>query len=90
MRYIFIYHIGMIKSQIYLEQQQVNFLRQVARQEKSTMSSIIRDLINEKIPNGQMQKNSGQWVLELAQKAEKMKVKGPSDLATNHDKYLYM
>ena len=89
-RYTFIYHIDMVKSQIYLEPQQVNFLRQVARQKKSTMSDIIRDLINEKIPNSQIQKNSGQWALELAQKAEKMKVKGPSDLATNPDKYLYV
>jgi hypothetical protein len=29
------------------------------------------------------------WLLSLAKKAEKMKVKGPRDLASNIDKYLY-
>lgn len=31
----------------------------------------------------------GRWLVSLAKKAEKFKVKGPKDLAGNLDKYLY-
>jgi len=34
-------------------------------------------------------KNTGAWLLCLADKAKKMKVQGPKDLATKMDEYLY-
>jgi len=34
-------------------------------------------------------KNAGEWLLSMAKEAERKKWRGPKDLATNMDTYLY-
>ena len=43
------YNISMIRSQIYLEQKQINFLKDVAHDRNVTMSEVIRRLIDNQL-----------------------------------------
>lgn len=84
-----VYTLSMIRSQIYLEQEQIRFLKRVAHEKNVTMSDVIRGLIDSRLNKKVTKINSGEWALELAKKAESMKIKGPKNLSTDSDKYLY-
>ncbi len=79
----------MIRSQIYLEQEQIRFLKTVAYEKNVTMSAVIRELINNKLSKKGNKINSGEWALKLAKNAETLKIKGPKNLSTDSDKYIY-
>lgn len=84
------YKLFMIRTQIYLTPKQHSSLKKKAGLENSTVSEQIRKIIEaneEKSPSEEF--NSGAWLLSMAEKAKKMKFKGPKDLASNVDKYLY-
>jgi len=82
----------MMRTQIYLPADQIRNLKKIALEENSSLSLVIRRIIGDKLqekkPN--LEKNNcGKWLLSLGKRAEELKVKGPKDLATNLDKYLY-
>jgi sarcosine oxidase gamma subunit len=89
------YTYNMIRTQIYLPQQQHDHLKALALKKRTSMSSVVRQLIDEKIgPNVQAGNinekiGPGQWLLNQAKQAEKMGFQGPSDLASKVDEYLY-
>jgi hypothetical protein len=93
--YIIMYTYNMIRTQIYLPQQQHDHLKALALKKRTSMSSVVRQLIDEKIgPNVQAGNinekiGPGQWLLNQAKQAEKMGFQGPSDLASKVDEYLY-
>lgn len=85
-----IYKLFMVRTQIYLTQKQHSELKKKAASQNSTVSHQIRQLIEKDLKEEPIEEfNSGSWLLSMAEKAEKMGFKGPKDLASNVDKYLY-
>ena len=82
----------MIRTQIYITQKQHNLLKKKALEDNTTLSEYLRKIIDKEFI-GQHEKNrlkvEGNWLKDLALKAEKIKGNGPSDLASNVDRYLY-
>lgn len=83
----------MLRTQIYLPESQINFLKKIAYQEDVSLSEAIRRLIEERLKKVKKIRpklqNPGSWLLSLAKKAKKLRVKGPKDLASRVDFYLY-
>lgn len=82
----------MIRTQIYLTEQQIKTLKKQAFMSEVTLSQIIRDLIEKEMVRPMQPKkkrNSGSVLLEMAKEAEAMHIQGPKDLSKNLDKYLY-
>lgn len=82
----------MIRAQIYLPTNQLRLLKRIAWEEEVSLSETIRKLINEKLTEtkkANYKQNTGSWLLSLANKAKRLKIKGPKDLASNMDFYLY-
>lgn len=77
----------MIRTQIYLPQQLYQAIDLVAKKEKKAKAQIIREALEKNMEKKQA--NAGETLLKLAAMAKKYKWKGPKDLSTNHDKYLY-
>jgi len=86
----------MVRTQIYLPENQIEKLKRLAYDEKKSLSEMIRIYIDQglkfklRIKTGNSKdKNVGDWLLSLAKEAKRKKIKGPKDLASNIDKYLY-
>lgn len=84
----------MIKTQVYLTENDYEELRNTAFETRLTMSEVVRRLIRRELPTKatmpkKKPKNAGETLLALAQKARKEGWSGPKDLATNVDHYLY-
>ena len=86
----------MIRTQVYLPQTQIKFLKDLARANETTMSEELRkslDTIRRVKPKprkkNKVELSAGEYLLEMAKEARKLGFKGPKDLATNLDKYLY-
>jgi len=87
----------MIRTQVYLPKEQIDELKLMAWSRKTTVSDVLRNLIEEKVATpvhsvkakNKAPKNRNNWLLSLSKEAEKRGFKGPSDLSTNMDKYLY-
>jgi len=82
----------MMRTQIYLPADQIRNLKKIAVEEDVSLSLVIRKMIGDKLREkklGSKKNNCGKWLLSLGKKAEKLETKGPKDLATNLDKYLY-
>lgn len=85
----------MIRTQIYLTQQQHSRVKALGLKRKTSISNVIREAIDEKTAKsfttkGANQKlNAGEWLLAQVTWAEKKEIKGPSDLSSKMDKYLY-
>ena len=74
----------LVRTNIYLQKQTINFLKQKAQEERTAMAEIIRKLLEKEI-----KKESKKWtesLLDLARKAGKSKI---GDLSKKHDYYLY-
>jgi hypothetical protein len=80
----------MLRTQIYLPENQIVLMKQRAAEMGVSLSSLIRQYLEEKL---QMKKpkmqTSTHWLLMLAHDAKKKKIRGPKDLAQNAEKYLY-
>lgn len=86
------YKFTMTRTQIYLPQQQLQLLKQTAVMQGDSVSGIIRKLIKqgfEQKRQKKTKKTAGETLLELADRMEKLGVKGPRDLASRLDFYLY-
>lgn len=83
----------MLRTQIYLPETQIKLLKKIAYNEETSLSEAIRRVLEEKLverkKTTQKLKNTGSWLLSLANKAKKLKIKGPKDLASKVDFYLY-
>lgn len=89
----------MIRTQIYLPENQIEKLKEIAYQQNLSVSEVIRRTVDENIikkkktskvkKTKSKYKNAGEWLLSMAKEAEMKGFKGPRDLASNVDKYLY-
>lgn len=88
--------LDMQRTQLYLTQEQINWLKKTAKQESTTAAEINRRAIDicmtqpAYIKMKKEQKETlGEFLRKMALDAKKCNVHGPKDLATNTDKYLY-
>lgn len=79
----------MIRTQVYLPKQLYQTIDLVAKRGKKPKAQIIRDILVDGVEKELRKRNAGQALLELAELGRKLKLKGPKDLSTNIDKYLY-
>ena len=85
----------MIRTQIYLTQQQHNRVKALGLKERTSISNVIREAIDEKTARifstdtSKRNLSAGEWLLAQANWAEKKEMKGPPDLSSRLDEYLY-
>ena len=79
----------MIRTQIYLPKDLYQEVAFTAEREKKTRAAVIREALEKGLIKKGFKKNAGSVLLEIAAMAEKLKTKGPSNLSTSIDKYLY-
>lgn len=75
------------RTNIYLPDQMINYLKTRAKEEKVTMSDVVRKVLAKEAEKKQT--NWAQSLLELAKKAPRPKEK-IRDLSKRHDYYLYI
>jgi len=78
----------MIRTQVYLPKPLYQRIGEVARKGRTTKAQVIRDLLDQGLAT-QKEQTVGQALAGLAQLGRELKVKGPADLSTNIDTYLY-
>jgi hypothetical protein len=79
----------MIRTQVYLTEDQYNKIKVIAQEEQKPAAKVLREAVNKGL-RGKKAKTAGQALLELAEWGENLDIKGlPKDLSTNHDYYLY-
>lgn len=80
----------MQRTQIYLKKTQVDYLTKEAQKTRSTVSEIIRTIIDTRVrPQKKAKGKKPLTLLQIAAKVNKGGPKAPADLATNLDHYLY-
>ncbi len=86
----------MRRTQIYFPEAQLNELKDLAAAQHVSLSEIIRRRLSDVTQTSGVQpqpkpkyRNSGEALMAMAKEAEARGVKGPRDLATNMDQYLY-
>ena len=79
----------MIRTQIYLPKELYQEIAFTAKREKKPKAAVIREALGKGLIKKRSKKNAGSVLLEIAAMAEKLKTKGPSNLSTSIDKYLY-
>jgi hypothetical protein len=86
----------MIRTQIYLTEKQYRVLKEKSHAENEPIAVLVRDLVEKeffhdkkKDISGKKDKNADNWLLKMAEEAEKSGAHGPTDLASNVDAYLY-
>lgn len=80
----------MERTQIYLAKSQIKKLRQLAQKKRTTLSGLVRDAVEvqygvKKLINWKKEET----LPEFAERIRKMGFKGPKDLASDLDEYLY-
>ena len=85
-----VYYKGMERTQIYLPKMQREKLRKMAQKKKITVSEVIRNMIKEtlKVKNPSLAQKK-EKLADIAKRINAMNKKGPKDLASNIDKYIY-
>lgn len=86
----------MHRTQVYFPEEILDLLREEAEENNVSLAHVIRKKVAAKTPAAKKikkekkrKKNAGDLFLEMARDARRMNAKGPKDLATNPDKYLY-
>lgn len=82
----------MIRTHIYITEQQARDIKVRARRERRRESDIARELLDERgrfISQGRKQESLGDALLCLAEVGKKFGLTGPTDLSANLDDYLY-
>ena len=86
---------SMIRTQIRLPTESLDWLKKTAKAETTSMAEIIRRAVSfyqqhiQAKKKHQSLKNSGDFLLTLAEKGKELDIAPPSDLAQNFDQYLY-
>lgn len=78
----------MNRTQIYLPKKQIEILRKEAQKQRTTTSEVIRRILREKTERTptRLQRES---LFDAAKRINVKGMKGPRDLASDLDKYLY-
>jgi hypothetical protein len=80
----------MIRTHVYLTEEQAQTIKLRSKQEKKPEAQLIRELLDAGLSAGQAPRRSvGEAFLELAELGKKLGASGPTDLSTNLDDYLY-
>lgn len=82
----------MIRTHVYLTEEQAQTIKRRAQQEQKPKAEVIRELLDSGLvahSTTGRRKSTGETLLELATLGEKLGLKGPADLSTNLDDYLY-
>jgi len=77
----------MIRTQVYLTEEQARDIKDRARREQRPDAEVIRELIE--VGRRQIRISKQKPVAEMLSRLEKLDLTGPTDLSTNHDDYLY-
>lgn len=78
----------MIRTQIYLPKDLYQEIAFKAKRESKPKAVVIREALKNGL-KGKKEQTVGKALLELAELGKKLNARGPTDLSTNHDKYLY-
>ena len=78
----------MIRTQVYLTEQQYQQIRILAARGKKPAAEVTRELVDSGLKEQKMG-SIGEALGELAKLGRELKLKGPKDLSKNIDKYLY-
>lgn len=80
----------MLKTYLYIPDHLDEKIKTTAKIQNKSKAEVIRQALEKGIVSVQHQSNaSAQALLEIAEIGEKYKPKGPKDLSTNMDKYLW-
>ena len=81
----------MERTQIYLPKSQIKKLKQLAQKKKTTLSELVRDAVEVQydVKKPTPWAENEETLLDIAARVNALGEKGPSDLATNLDEYLY-
>jgi hypothetical protein len=77
----------MIRTQVYLTEEQARDIKDRARREQRPDAEVIRELID--AGRRETQPSKQKPVADMLSRLEKLNLTGPTDLSTNHDDYLY-
>jgi hypothetical protein len=81
----------MIRTQVYLTEEQSHDIKALARRERRPEADILRDLVERGrlTTRGKRQETAGDALLRLAELGTRLGLRGPTDLSTRLDDYLY-
>ena len=81
---------SMIRTYIYFPKELNSEIEVLAKDVNKSKASVIREALQEGLNSIKKQKSGGiEALLKIADLGEKIKAKGPSDLSSNIDKYLW-
>lgn len=78
----------MIRTQIYLPKTLYQEVDLIAKEEKKTKAQVIRESLEHALKT-RKKETIGEALGKLIDAGKKFHLRGPKDLSTNHDKYLY-
>jgi hypothetical protein len=81
----------MIRTQVFLTEEQARDIKLRARREKKREAEVIRELLSKGLHASRSAsgETTGEALLRLARLGEKLQVKAPADLSSRIDDYLY-
>ena len=81
----------MIRTQVYLTEEQARDIKLRAKREKKRDAEVIRDLLNKGFTASRStgRETTGEALLRLAKLGERLHIKAPADLSSRIDDYLY-
>ena len=80
----------MLRTYLYIPEHLREKINHTARNQKKSKAEILREAIKKGLEKMEEQNASGaEALLEIAEMAKKLKVKGPKDASLNHDYYLW-
>jgi hypothetical protein len=81
----------MIRTQVYLTDEQARDIKLKAKRENKREAEVIRDLLRTGLDASRRthHETAGEALLRLARLGEKLKVKAPADLSSRIDDYVY-
>lgn len=80
----------MERTQIYLPKSQIKKLKRLAQRKKTTLSELVRDAVEVRYEvTKAFPRQKKETFFEAAQRISKLGEKGPKDLSSRLDQYLY-
>jgi len=85
-----VYHMYMIRTFIYFPEELNLEIENLAKDTKKSKAAVIREALKEGLTSIKRHKIGGvEAMLKIAELGEKINAKGPRDLSSNMDKYLW-
>ena len=79
----------MIRTQIYLPKSLYQNISLIAKREKKPKAAVIRSVLEEMVEEKLNKESLGETLNKLIEAGKQLSMNGPTDLSTNHNKYLY-